>query len=74
MTDWTTDPRPIPELLPEWEAQHGWPSMEAARQIGAPYLTYRNWRDGRRKPSPETMLRKMMVLLDRAEKFPETAI
>lgn len=66
MTDWLADPRPIPELLPEWEAAHGWSSAEAARQVGAPYATYRDWRDGRRKPSPEAMLRRMMTLIDQA--------
>jgi hypothetical protein len=66
MHDWETDPRPIAELLPAWEASHGWSSAEAARQVGAPYLTYRRWRDGNRKPSPELMLRRLMTLIDRA--------
>jgi DNA-binding transcriptional regulator YiaG len=65
MHDWEADPRPVPDILPEWEASHGWSSAEAARRVGAPYLTYRQWRDGRHKPP--AMLRRLMVLTDRLE-------
>jgi len=64
MHNWETDPRGISECLIDWEAQHGWSGAEAARQLGAPYLTYRDWRGGRRKPSPELMLRKLMRAID----------
>lgn len=63
MTDWETDPRPIADCLAAWETAHGWSGAEAARQLRAPYLTYRAWRTGRRRP-PETMLRRLMTLID----------
>lgn len=64
MADWTTDPRPIAECLPAWELAHGWSGAEAARQLRAPYPTYRDWRTGRRKPSPEGAIRRLMTLID----------
>ena len=65
MADWQTDPRPFAALLPTWEAEHGWSAAEAARQLAVPYLTYRQWRDGRRTPV-EGPLRKLMTLIDQA--------
>jgi hypothetical protein len=63
--DWESDLRPISGCLPAWEAAHNWSGAEAARQLRVPYLTYRDWRTGRRRP-PETMLRRLMTLIDRA--------
>lgn len=62
--DWETDPRPITELLPAWETAHGWSGAEAARQLRVPYLTYRDWRTGRRRPSPEGPIRRLMTLAE----------
>lgn len=60
-----TDPRPLRELLPAWEAARGWSGAEAARQLRVPYATYRDWRTGRRVP-PEGPIRRLMTLLDHA--------
>jgi len=62
--DWEADTRSIADCLPAWEAAHDWSGAEAARQLRVPYLTYRDWRTGRRKPSPEGAIRRLMTLID----------
>jgi hypothetical protein len=68
--NWEADPRDIPEILPIWEASHGWSGAEGARQVGAGYPTYRQCRTGRRKVSHETMLRRLMTLIDKTTPDP----
>lgn len=68
--DWEADPRNVPEILAAWEAAHGWSGAEAARQLRVPYMTYRDWRTGRRSP-PEGPIRRLMTLIDAATLRPE---
>lgn len=65
VTDWEADPRPFSEIAKAWPKIHEKTRAWAAAELRASTETYDKWCDGRRTPTPEGTVRRLMTLIDR---------
>lgn len=63
--DWETDLRPIPQILQEWRANHGWTRAQTAEALRVHPAALNAWFDGSRLPGHESAIRRLMTLIDR---------